>query len=410
MRSTTIGPRRGDLVVDGTLGHGSDSPPKVRRLMRPLTLLAVFGAAQLLAAQIPEIRIDGRPRCGGCKVQLQLLHRLVPPPTADPIGFAWPIARSARGISAIATAKRNAVLLFDQNGRFVRQFGTQGDGPGEFRTIIALAYSADTLLVLESRRYHVVSPELVVIRSNPLRGRARSVIPRPDGRLVVHMQVGTPAAAGYPLHVVTSTKGIVQTYGAAGQPTLSPGCASCELLLAPGVTSDESILIPANEYAWEIWADDGTFRSRYAVDSSWFKRWRTQGNWIAGLAPRQPSLQHVRRDSTGLLWAISVRAPSKWSPHPPEPSSGIRVSEHGIGGRSREAMEDYMWRHLTMANETVIEIIDPSQRRVLSSTSIPGSYQALAGGLMARLARDEDGVYGVQVYRLVRPSRGGRLK
>jgi 6-bladed beta-propeller len=47
------------------------------------------------------------------------------------------------------------VLVFDQEGHFIRQIGRGGEGPGEFRQLASLGWHGDTLWVLDDALYRV---------------------------------------------------------------------------------------------------------------------------------------------------------------------------------------------------------------------------------------------------------------
>lgn len=83
-------------------------------------------------------------------------------------------ARLADGRIAIGNQSPGSIRFFGPDGRFLSEAGRAGDGPGEFRQILALfATSGDTLLVGDLRRVHVYSGEGHHIRSHVPQGEGQ---------------------------------------------------------------------------------------------------------------------------------------------------------------------------------------------------------------------------------------------
>lgn len=64
----------------------------------------------------------------------------------------------------------NRVLVFDRSGKFVRQFGKKGGGPGEFRAAIGMTVQGDGSVAvadLAARSYSLFSPDGRYLRSVP---------------------------------------------------------------------------------------------------------------------------------------------------------------------------------------------------------------------------------------------------
>lgn len=59
------------------------------------------------------------------------------------------VIADAQGNVYVADARALEVRVFDENGTFLRRFGTSGAGPGEFRALQSIAWLGDTLLALD---------------------------------------------------------------------------------------------------------------------------------------------------------------------------------------------------------------------------------------------------------------------
>jgi hypothetical protein len=78
------------------------------------------------------------------------------------------VLRQPDGTIVVGDAKAHEVRFFDANGRFLRSFGRNGSGPGEFLYFSTLErYSGDTLMVIdyEGGRSNIFDPEGRYVRS-----------------------------------------------------------------------------------------------------------------------------------------------------------------------------------------------------------------------------------------------------
>lgn len=73
----------------------------------------------------------------------------------------------------IVAAARTSVMVIDSAGHVVKRFGRRGEGPGEFRSIFYLWWSADTVIVGDDRRWRV---QYFDMKGRYLRGVTRQPI------------------------------------------------------------------------------------------------------------------------------------------------------------------------------------------------------------------------------------------
>ena len=78
------------------------------------------------------------------------------------------VALSRSGILFVAETRIGSIRVFDSSGRFVRQFGRRGEGPGEYLSITSMAVgpAGDSLYVFDhkNRRVSVLSPTGTLLR------------------------------------------------------------------------------------------------------------------------------------------------------------------------------------------------------------------------------------------------------
>lgn len=71
-------------------------------------------------------------------------------------------------------AKLNINFIFDSNGKFIKAFGNQGEGPGEIRNQGTSYLAGPYLIISDSERFHYFKPDATFLRfvtkSNLLRG------------------------------------------------------------------------------------------------------------------------------------------------------------------------------------------------------------------------------------------------
>lgn len=77
---------------------------------------------------------------------------------------------SARGIIAVPQPQDHRILFFDGRGALLGAFGREGEGPGEFRTMVPLGWFGDTLVVRDNRtaRLTHVRADRELVRTRPI--------------------------------------------------------------------------------------------------------------------------------------------------------------------------------------------------------------------------------------------------
>ena len=123
----------------------------------------------------------------------------------------------------VADQKENRIKVFGAQGQFQRVIGSQGQGPGEFQRIIAMAVDDDgTVLIADQQNGRItrLSPEGEVLDSHPLTVSPRLIAPLESGYLLgfrgerdslFHLYDSTFAEE-------TSTFGALSNHGNAEEP------------------------------------------------------------------------------------------------------------------------------------------------------------------------------------------------
>ncbi|MFT5434891.1 MAG: hypothetical protein ACI9OJ_005607 [Myxococcota bacterium] len=71
-------------------------------------------------------------------------------PAPDEFGRVTSVALGPDGLIYVADAINREIRVFDRSGAFVRALGRQGEGPGEFGGVQAIAWAGSTLLSMDS--------------------------------------------------------------------------------------------------------------------------------------------------------------------------------------------------------------------------------------------------------------------
>ena len=74
-------------------------------------------------------------------------------------------------------------------------------------------------------------------------------------------------------------------------------------------------------------------------------------------------------------------------------------------GKNRAAIDDYVFEMMNQNTEMVLEYIDLAQKQIIASTRLQGRVRLLNTGTAARMVRDADGLYGIEIHavRLTKP-------
>lgn len=327
-----------------------------------------------------RVRIEDVRTCSACTIRLEELAIIRAPDTArafDRHTFLAPDSRGGYLVSNGVHAEN--ILLFDSQGRFVRAIGKAGDGPGEFRNIAALVVSAGDTIHAFSTHHTVFSWSGEFIRSHYVLNGARinRALSLPGGKLLLQAMVATPELAGLPLHIADSDGRVLKSFGALpGEYTTGQfweRFRAIALSRAGGFWS-----LAPNRYEVGHWSGDGELQRVLVRQCSWCASWDT---WSGAPARDRPPaiFGSVMEDTTGLLWVLTSVSDAKWTPY--QPTAGRREAPP-----PPMRHEDAMW-------DSILEVIDPSEGRLVHMQRFPLRYwRLLPGNRLWRLEERDDEV------------------
>lgn len=359
-------------------------------------LVAVLVLTVLLAVPPPaaaqDVVVDSRIACPSCSIQVSRLGSLGGPNSRDRItGPPWIATRLRSGNYLIKNQDDGGELnLFARSGRWLRQIGRPGEGPGEYRGIMAVELVAgDSIWIFDppNSRITVLSPQFDVARTLPLGLSAESAVVFPPGSAIVHAHVPTPGAAGHPLHLI----------GRDMVPTASFGGRDQDYRPEDFVLNRRRLTRGAGPTVWaaryqafiiEQYDIAERLHRRIVRDADWFRP-QTVIRDITPDQPPLPKITSIRFDSTSnRLWvAILVAAPDHHLAFGPEP-------------RQIEGQQRYPVVTREALYNSIIEVIDVRRGVVLARHRIPEVFLRWSGAdEFVTYRQDDSGVPFVSIWQ-----------
>jgi hypothetical protein len=276
-------------------------------------------------------------------------------------------------------------LVFSSDGRFLRELGRSGEGPGEFRSATFIAsLPGDSLLILDTRllRASVFSPDLQFVRALALPFHVSAAAPMDWPRRVVVNGFGfTGQDVGWPLHVLDMSGAAVRRLHSFGdnRGELRPGQNAA--LLRRFVLVGGNAIWAMQVLKYQI--------TRYHADGSIVSTIRRQPDWFS--AESQWSLGNPRQPPSPALQAGAIRGDTLWivarAPRPDWQRAWSGVPIPGVGelapGRAPEPTRLHMAR---------VEVIDMRSGTLLATRDFDGIIIGIDSGLRATIYDLERGL------------------
>ncbi len=322
-------------------------------LLGVLAFLPVTGAAQ-------EEVIRNAPTCSACSVRMERLGSFGDADDEGWVDLTSRVVFLGEEVVVVNLTARHQMMVFGRDGRFLRRMGRPGAGPGEFGVINDIMTSADGRLHVMDRglgRMTVYAPGLTVERVIPFSPRPIDIgfLPLDDGSYVVNATVGSADRIGFPLHRIGPDGELLLTYPT---PSTAAGPGDEFALLTRLAMGEDGVSFWATStsgYRVDRFHLDGALLESFLVAPPWERDEAWAG--VGGPPPSPPGVMAVQ-ERDGLLWIVSRRR----TPDYQAATSRIR-NMHGLVTQ----IDDYN-RYF----ESVLDIVDPRTRRLVSRSVIPG--------------------------------------
>ena len=279
---------------------------------------------------------------------------------------------------------RGIIKVFDHDGRYLRTFGVNGSGPGEYAGPVGFTQDAPGLFTVfdafQMRATQLTDNFEVVnttLTQTPPQGGA--YVRLGDGKLFAAFVSRDMRLFGYPLHLLSpdGTK-IIRSFGEEPDEEIRYGNTLSLARVISQVAPDGTVWsAPVNRYLLQQWNQGGELVSTIERSVDWFPPWESQG--IAREVRPKPVVVAVDQDVEGRLWIYLQVADLNWQPMPP-----ARTTPGGhtyTSDAQRNALFD-----------TMVEVIDPASQEVLASARLEESPIGLAApGILYSYTEDEFG-------------------
>jgi hypothetical protein len=340
--------------------------------------ICALALALLPAALTAQDVIPDEPSCARCSLSVSEIVTLADDPRAHMPGPPLRVIVDGNGRYWI-TYPGGAVipLVYGPDGRFLRELGPRGDGPGEWQAPAAvLPLPGDSMLVYDGRRgtLSVLRPDLTLARTirESMSYFALTVLHWPD---IVFGK--TPGTVGAPGSVPVWTPGRFSMLGLRGEtPRVTNSFGGG---LDPGIAHASTSSVwtwDYHPYRIEEWHYNGTRTRAFERRLSWFPEGERPSSQRGQMPPAH--LQSVQQDEQGRLW-VAVNEP-------------IAVWPAGEANHYTREMERYY--------RTRLEVIDPTARRLIASVPLEGWAVSLLPGRRAAMYGTTQGTPYVRIVQL----------
>lgn len=372
-----------------------------------------------LSADSSELIVDSVPSCPTCLVDTVRLGSFGSPKDSVLMMSLPELAVDNRGLIYATPIDRagNDILVFDRQGTLRRVLGRQGDGPGEYRRVVALEIGpGDSVYIAhDGGRMSTFAPDGAAVRSSASKVFGmRTLLPMPNGNVFVSGTSLSPDGSGLPVHVYSSNGEELQSFGSVSHEIPS---SSRRLML--GDESGAVWLLEQGNLLLEKYSSTGdrvqilgipdpTIGRPIVSDTDFAQRERALMEWVASQSPKprdlsadyadrktRPRAPPIVPKATGLKkfnargsLLIALQLPSdNWK------NTDI------VYAPGEEAQLDESFRPLFEKARFIL--VDPAGRTIITSRDFAGSWRAAGGDIIARRRTTEEGLIAVDVFRLV---------
>jgi hypothetical protein len=356
---------------------------KLRRVVAGFAVMLVSSALVKGVRTQGVVDISGAPTCSSCRIELVHVGDFGKATDSVLLTRNVRLARDSRGnvfASMIGGADVGRIAVFSPAGDLRRMIGTQGQGPGQFRSVgFLLGGAGDSIYVFDpaNGRMTVTSANGTLYRGVQMPIRAASSFALlPHGRFVQYVQT---AKAGTSDVFVTDLAGKEMPNFASQR---VPESQSAHVRVVVPDDSGAFWLIRLNRYELERWSVTGERTLTIRRATSWFPGWDD----VPGTSPYTSPVSTYTRgaflDAAHRMWIVATLADANFKAAP----------------NAREGATLGVARFL----DSYVEVIDLTTRRVLAATRLdPWLNLIPQTDLVYTTTENADGIVTVHLWRLV---------
>jgi hypothetical protein len=314
-------------------------------------------------------QVEWRQSCAECRLTTRTILRIsaeAEPPA--PMNAVWTAARDLSGRYWVSFANEDVPRVFSAEGVPISSVGRIGEGPGEFRSVLAIIPVGDSVLLFdqELRRMSVVDREFRTIRSVRLQGQVFSGVALDWPRVAINGVVSSTPGQGHPFHILNIQTGEVE-HSFGGSPHSTPSPQDLDSMLgwiATDAATGDIWSAMRTQFRIQRWDKRGRHIKTFTGLDSWFP---PEGRGRQGSPSRKPDgvVNALIVGPDGILHVV-LQAPARnWRSAWPKGSTSSAGHPSPGQGPDRALLYD-----------SYIAALDPSAGTILTIGSV--AYDAMS--------------------------------
>ena len=357
-----------------------------KRRFRRLATVALAACAPETdppAASQPVIKVSGEVSCAECRIVVDTVVSLggLDAPGAHLVGYDSRIAVDQRG-RLLLTAIRPVIAVFDSTGKFVREIGGSGEGPGEYVAITHVNVGPQFIHVFDPDRGRtLLDADHRFVRLDRFVADVNRAATTKSGTVVFGGDLRAPESNGHYLHLL-DVHGELRSYGRDGSES------------SAGAPRHYGVLAASDSLAWLIEGRSGRIEEWALLPKP--KLMRIVGRFVQEFDGESPPPSQywapgagafaARLDERGL-WILGTTPDRGWTRR----TSDWRVAQQWEQEATPQAIDD-----------GVLDLVDPETMRTLARYRSDLPLRGFAHGSDMILAYEET-EEGVPWLHLLRP-------
>lgn len=307
----------------------------------------------LLAASLTDtVRMMAKPACQDCHV---VENRIAVLSAADGVlldygAFSFVRIKDGRFLTT-GFARDGTIGVFGPDGRWQRDLGRRGAGPGEYGTPARLSlWTGDSVLVLDVAlsRVSVLGPDLRFARSFPLTLPQTRLVGLPDGKIAL----SSPPGSERGIMVVNRAGRTIATFG----PRTMANSLDFQRELARG-QGGTVLTARADRYDIEEFTSRGASRRLTRRTVEWFPPADSRRQVSALVEPTPPATAGILSAGDGMMWHLTAVTRVPFMPPVIRGPDGKDVYDLGT---------------FLAQKDTRVELLDLRSRQVVASALVVG--------------------------------------
>ncbi len=278
-------------------------------------------------------------------------------------------------------------LVFGADGAFLDYLGRTGDGPGEFREVLAATQTrGDSVVVASRRSLRMLDPGLTQVRDAALPLQPQRIWSDTSGNLLALGWRETPDSRGARLHLHDPSGVYLRSLSAVDSGLINVDFVA----VSDGGTGWWTVPMDGT-YRIDHWSHDGHLDSGRRIAASWHPQ--VEFDPAARMGPESPPLPRVQglsRAGDGKLWVLGTLAAEGWKEAlaSVETSGGADGTGSGLVFVSPDQLLD-----------GVIDLIDLESGRQVASLELPELVSPVSGDTLFTAREDSSGFWHVAIVR-----------